>query len=91
MGLFRTKKIEVPTTNDTKEVDTVELWYVKWKIPVKCISSWWEDHMEAFTTKEAADEFADSLRSASKLLGHKDSFITVQSNRGSIFNPAPAC
>lgn len=64
------KKLIVPKSNDTKEVEAVQLWKVSW------LSRYdkWDVHghpeMEAFTSEEEAEQFAESLRNAFKLIRH---------------------
>lgn len=73
MNFFK-KKLIVPTTNETTEIEAVQLWSVRWTT-IKA-DSYLNSHtffahpsfnMEAFTSKKAADEFAQSLISAFKL------------------------
>jgi len=76
------KKLTVPENSATKEVEAVQLWYVKWTK----INSFQQAFlsgtkvMEAFTSKEAADEFAESLKKANKLLRDDWRDITVEKN-----------
>lgn len=64
------KKLTVPWTNETKQIDAVQMWEVRWQ----------SDHghydfsrdnvpeIEAFTSEEAAENFATSLRQAFALV-----------------------
>ena len=66
------KWLTVPKSNETKQVEVLKLWRVEWK-SVYTLSSYSEMYYtqtetEMFTTKEAADEFAEALRAARKLL-----------------------
>jgi hypothetical protein len=69
MKLFWKKK-DLPVTNETKEVDVVQLWYVRWQSRYSDYSFGVRQEMEAFTSAEAANEFAESLRAAFKLIKH---------------------
>ncbi len=56
-----------------KQVEVVELWIVKWySLHPRTYSSYWDtgklNHL-AFTSKNVADEYAEQLRKAIKLLG----------------------
>jgi hypothetical protein len=64
------KKLTVPLTNKTKEVEAVQLWEVRWTSRHGEYSSDTRPEMEAFTSPEAAHEFADALKNAFKLLRH---------------------
>jgi hypothetical protein len=67
---FRFKKLTVPETNNTKEVDAIDLFYVEWTSRHGEMSFDIQPEVEAFTTREAADGFADSLRKAFALVRH---------------------
>ena len=63
--------------DEEKELTTgVETWVVKWyRIELAYRSmdgAYIEPSYQAFTSKTEADEFADALRKAHKLLGNKD-------------------
>lgn len=64
------KKLTVPDSNATKEVDAVQLWYVRWRAVRSILSSFYEDEriVEAFPSEQEAQEFAASLQQAEKLL-----------------------
>ena len=80
MKLFWKKK-ELPVTNDTKEVDVVQLWHVRWRSRHGQFSSDTREELEGFPSLELANEFADSLKAAFKLLKHtSDTAITVEKN-----------
>lgn len=67
------KKTTVPLSNETKVIDTVQLWQVDWK-------SWKGEYpfmrvtpeIEVFTSEEEANSFAESLRQAFKLVRQTD-------------------
>jgi hypothetical protein len=69
---FFTKKLVVPETTETKQVDAVQLWTVTWWARVGKWDGEREKQYEAFTSQEAADEFAESLRAAFRLIRCKD-------------------
>ncbi len=56
----------------TKEIDAVELWYVRWMSRHGEYSSHIQPVVEAFTSKEQADEFANTLRAACKVLKYTE-------------------
>lgn len=64
------KKLTVPFTNQTKEVDAVQLWEVRWTSRHGEYSSDVRPEMEGFTSPEEAHEFSDALRNAFKLIRH---------------------
>jgi len=70
MHLWTYKKTTVPKTNETKEVDAVQLWIVKWLSRYDQYSSSTKTEFEAFTDENKANEFAQSLRNAFKLIRH---------------------
>ena len=65
-----TKKIEVPESNEVKEIEAVQLWYVRWWARHGEFAHNLKQVTEAFTSEEEAEEFAKSLRNAFKLLRH---------------------
>lgn len=66
------KKMKVPTSNEVKEVETVQLWIVTWHSRYGPYSGNVEKEYEAFTSEEEANVFAKSLRNAFKLIRHTD-------------------
>lgn len=64
------KKLIIPKSNETKEVDAVQLWIVEWVSRYGAYSGDLNREFEAFPSKEKADEFADALRKAFKLIRH---------------------
>lgn len=67
-AFLKRKKIKVPVSNETKYVDAVQLWIVTWHS--RCGEFYMnvvKEH-EAFTSKEAAYDFAESLKKAHILL-----------------------
>lgn len=62
------KKKSVPETNDTKEIEVVQLWYVRWESRHGSYSFDTKKEMEGFTSEAEAREFAASLNAANKLL-----------------------
>ena len=78
---FFTKKVEVPETNEVKEVEAIQLWFVRWYSRSGSFSSDMRKEMEAFSSEEAAEEFAESLRAAFKLIRHTSgNRVTVEKN-----------
>ena len=78
---FFTKKLTVPESNETKQTDAVQLWTVTWWARVGQWNGDVEKRYEAFTSEAGANEFAESLRAAFKLIGHKDrTQVDVQKN-----------
>lgn len=78
------KKIEVPETNNTKEVDVVELWEVRW-VSIKfhkilSVHLMEKDEMQVFVSEQIANEFKDALLNAHKLLKNSGNalHVTVQ-------------
>ena len=69
MNLFF-KKTSVPVSNEMKEVDAVQLWQVTWWSRRGAYSSDVEKEFEAFTSEKEANDFADALKAAYKLIRH---------------------
>jgi hypothetical protein len=69
MNLFF-KKTSVPVSNEMKEVDAVQLWQVTWWSRHGEYSSDLEKEFEVFTSEKEANEFAEALRAAYKLVRH---------------------
>ena len=76
------RKQVVPETNETKQVDAVKLWVVKWR----SIEIRYNDDCElvsktvevcAFADKQLADDFVLSLKNAMALLKDSNRVITV--------------
>jgi hypothetical protein len=70
MGFFTFKKIEVPASNETRTVEAIQLWEVRWTSRRGEFHADTEPAMEAFPTEQEANEFAAALRNAFKLLKH---------------------
>lgn len=68
--LLRSKTVTRPESNATVEAPAVQLWYVRWTSRHGAFSSDTREEMEAFTSAEEANTFADSLRAAFALLRH---------------------
>ena len=65
---FWTKKLTAPLTNETHQVDAVQLWEVRWRTYNSVYDfSRGVPQMEAFASETRALDFADSLRAAFKL------------------------
>jgi hypothetical protein len=54
----------------------LEVWVVRWNQRYGEFSTDIKEIAQFFTNKEEAEEFADSLRRANKLLGHTASHLT---------------
>ena len=65
-----TKLLTVPFENGTRQIEVVQLWEVRWMSRHGEYSGDVAPQIETFTTREAADNFATSLRNAFKLIRH---------------------
>ena len=62
---------EVPTTDETEQVECIQLWRVTWESLHRSgysARACAEREYEAFVLEESANKFAESLRAAMKLL-----------------------
>ena len=64
------RKTTVPTSNDTKEIDVVQTWEVRWRSRHGGYSSDTRDEMEIFTDEQVAKDFVKALNNAFKLIRH---------------------
>lgn len=64
------KRLRVPSNNETKEVEAVQMWEVRWQGRHGEFSTSTSPQMEAFTSLEQANEFATSLQNAFRLVRH---------------------
>jgi hypothetical protein len=64
------KKIEVPVSNETQIVESIQLWYVRWTSRYGNFSGETKKEIEAFPTESEANDFATALRNAFKLVRH---------------------
>jgi hypothetical protein len=62
------KNLLAPIDNKTKEVETVQLWYVRWTARHGEYSSSTKEVMEAFTSEAEAEGFKKSLKLAFDLV-----------------------
>ena len=69
LNLF-TKKLVVPETNETKIIQAVQLWTVRWQSRCGVYSTDVHKEVEAFTSSQEAQEFKLALENAFKLLRH---------------------
>jgi hypothetical protein len=69
MNIF--KKINIPT-GDTKELVALENWTVKWRSRYGDFSHETTEECEVFTSREDANQFAEALRDAFKLLKYSN-------------------
>lgn len=65
-----TKPITVPASNETKTIDAVQLWEVRWTSRHGAFSTDTRPEMEGFPTEAEAEAFATSLRNAFTLVRH---------------------
>lgn len=72
MNNFMKKWLIAPATNEVKKVEVVKLWYVRWTSRHGSFHSEVRQEVEAFPSFAAAEEFAEALRSAFKLVRHSD-------------------
>lgn len=64
------KKLKVPATNEVKEIDAVQMWEVRWKSRYGQFNGDTRPELECFPSEIAANEFAEALRAAFKLIRH---------------------
>lgn len=79
-----TKKITVPESNATKEVDAIQLWEVRWQSNHSpfVFASEMHPEVEGFPTEQEANEFATALRNAFTLIrGTHCTKVTVKRAR----------
>ena len=69
MTLFK-KKINKPIDSSTEEVGAVQLWVVSWVGRFGEFQSQTQKEFEAFASKDVAEDFANDLRQAFKLIKH---------------------
>lgn len=65
--MLRMKWLRIPWSNETRPVPAVQLWEVRWMSRHGEYHGDVKPELEAFTSEEAAEEFAESLRQAFKL------------------------
>lgn len=65
-----TKWLTVPASNETREIEVAQLWEVRWKSRHGPYHSDVRPEVEAFPSRQAAEEFAESLRNAFDLVRH---------------------
>jgi hypothetical protein len=81
------KKQTVPVSNDTKEIDVVQLWEVRWRSRYGEYSSNTKPQVECFISEEDARDFAKALENAFKLIRHTHPAETkVTVTKGKEFN-----
>lgn len=67
---FLKKKIDVPVNNEVKQVDAIQLWYVRWYSRNSEWASGTNPEVEAFPNEEDALAFKTSLENAFNLIRH---------------------
>lgn len=72
------KKKEIPVSNETQFIDVVQTWEVRWTSETgKYPYNRTQPEMEVFLSKQQAEDFADSLRAAFKLVKHTSYDVVV--------------
>lgn len=64
------KPVEVPATNETKTVDGVQVWTVRWLSRYGEFSGNVREEVAAFVNEQEAKDFKESIENAFKLLRH---------------------
>lgn len=70
MTKWLSKLLTVPFSNETKQVEAVQLWEVRWTSRHGRYHTDTRPEIEAFPTRQTAEEFRDALLNAYKLLRH---------------------
>jgi len=70
---FWKKKIIVPESNEVEEMESVQLWEVRWFSQYGTLENYpkYREELETFYSEEDAQRFADALRNAFKLIRYK--------------------
>jgi hypothetical protein len=63
-----TKFLTVPASNEVREIEVAQLWEVRWTSRDGSYSGETQPEMEGFPSRQAAEEFAESLRNAFALI-----------------------
>jgi hypothetical protein len=80
-----TKWLTVPASNDVREIEVAQLWYVRWQSRHGEYYDDTQKEMEAFPSRQAAEEFAESLRNAFALVRHTSgNKVTVRPSEGDL-------
>lgn len=73
------KKLFIPQSNETREIDVAQLWEVRWQSRHGEYCSDVRPEMETFLTETEACDFKASLENAFELIRHRSGTkITVQ-------------
>lgn len=76
------KWLTMPSSNAVEQVGAVQTWEVRWVSRHGTISFAVRQEVEVFTSEEAADRFATSLRNAFKLLRHtSECFVEMKKSK----------
>lgn len=67
MNIF-TKLLTIPASNETRQIEVAQLWEVRWTSRHGGYSHDVRPEVEAFTSKDAAEDFALALNNAWHLL-----------------------
>jgi hypothetical protein len=81
---MESKSLTVPVSTKTTTATSVQLWEVRWRSRHGAFSGDLRPEVECFTSEEAADEFATSLRNAFKLIrntSRDDIGVTVEKSK----------
>ena len=62
------RKTTVPENNETKQIDVVQTWEVRWRSRHGEYSGDTREQVEVFTDEQAAKDFETALDNANKLL-----------------------
>lgn len=71
---FSLKKLLVPSTNEVKYLDALQLWEVRWKSYKDRWDTNGQPEMECFTEESLAKAFKIALEQANQLCRHKRDF-----------------
>ncbi len=69
-SLMDFKWLRIPFSNETKEIKVAQTWEVRWQSRYGEYSGSVRPELESFLTEKEANDFAESLRAAYKLLRH---------------------
>lgn len=64
------KWLKVPKTNETKDVQSIRMWEVRWFSRYDAYHNCIKEEVECFLSEELANDFAVSLNNAFNLLRH---------------------
>ena len=83
MNIFK-KKLTVPVNNETKEIDVIQTWEVRWMSRDGSYSCDVKPQVEVFLLEQSAIDFKNSLVAAAKLIRNtNDIKISIHKNTNS--------